>query len=125
MTILLDTHALLWWFDDPNQISEIARNAIAEPHNVVLISAVSAWEIAIKRKLGKLDAPLDLHHAINYCGFQELSITTAHGLATESLPLHHRDPFDRLLIAQAIVERATIVTRDIAFDEYDIEVIAA
>lgn len=111
MTLLLDTHVVLWWLDDPALLSEDARDAIADPVNDVFVSAVVAWEIAIKRGLGTVTAPPDFETAIRASGFRELPVTVAHAFATESLPLHHRDPFDRMLIAQAIVEAATIVSR--------------
>lgn len=112
MKLLLDTHVVLWWLDDPLLMSMAAREAIAEPGNVVLVSAAVGWEIAIKRGLGKLTSPSDLRGALQSCGFTELHITTAHALATETLPMHHRDPFDRMLVAQAIMEEATLVSRD-------------
>lgn len=125
MNLLLDTHVVLWWLDDPVLLSEAARDAIAEPENAVFVSAVVAWEIAIKRGLGKLSAPADLKAAIQSSGFQQLPVTIAHALATESLPFHHRDPFDRMLIAQAICEGFTLVTRDSNISPYEVSVITA
>lgn len=125
MKLLLDTHAVLWWLEDRANLSETARDAIADPANIAFVSAVSAWEIAIKRSLGKLDAPGNFVEAIELCGFQSLPITLKHGLATESLPSHHRDPFDRMLIAQAIVENATLVTRDPLIRQYGVATIHA
>lgn len=78
----------------------------------MLVSAAVCWQIAIKRGLGKLTAPGDLRGALHSCGFRELHITSAHALATETLPMHQRDPFDRLLVAQALMEKATLVSRD-------------
>lgn len=112
MKLLLDTHAVLWWLDDPLLLSLPARQAIAEPRNEVLVSAAGCWEIAIKRSLGKLTAPADLRGALQTCGFTELNITPIHALATETLPTHHRDPFDRILVAQALIEGAMLVSRD-------------
>ena len=112
MKLLLDTHVVLWWLDDPLLLSPGAREAIFDPGNEVLVSAVDCWEIAIKRALGKLTAPRDLRGALQSCGFTELSISPAHALATETLPMHHRDPFDRLLVAQALLEQASLVSRD-------------
>lgn len=114
-----------WWLDDPTQLSIAAREAIAEPANDVLVSAASAWEIAIKRGLGKLFAPDDLASAIEACGFRSLSVTFAHALETERLPLHHRDPFDRMLIAQARLEGAMLVSRDPVMLVYGAMVISA
>mgnify|MGYP005663497079 CR=1 FL=1 len=125
MKLLLDTHALLWWLDDPNLLAEGARDAIAEPGNDVFVSSVVAWEIAIKRGLGKLTAPANLQEMLAECGFQELPISATHALATETLPFHHRDPFDRMLIAQAISEQATLVSRDAVMDLYPVPVIPA
>ena len=115
MKLLLDTHVLLWWLDDPSKISEATREQIADLENEILVSAVSCWEIAIKRGLGKLTAPDGLIASIQQCGFVELPISSVHALRTETLPFHHRDPFDRMLIAQSICESATVVTQDLLF----------
>ena len=123
MKLLLDTHIVLWWLDDPNLLSEDARNAIADPANEAFVSAVVAWEIAIKRGLGKLTTPPDLESAIQSCGFVPLAISVEHALAVESLPLHHRDPFDRMLIAQSQLETCTLVTRDSEFAPYAVPTI--
>lgn len=123
MKLLLDTHVILWWLEDRANVSEGARDFISDPTNIAMVSAVSAWEIAIKRSLGKLQAPGDFIAAIELCGFQSLPITLQHGLATETLPTHHRDPFDRMLIAQAIVENATLVTRDPLIRQYGVATI--
>ena len=125
MRLLLDTHVVLWWMDEPGKLSEAARDAIAEIENEVFVSSVAAWEIAIKRQLGKLSAPHDLRRRVSDSGFKELPISLEHGLVTEQLPLHHRDPFDRMLIAQARVESATIVTRDILLKPYGVPLIDA
>jgi PIN domain nuclease of toxin-antitoxin system len=112
MTLLLDTHAFLRRLDDPQLLSEAAREAIGDGRNTVHLSAVVAWEITIKRALGKLDAPDDLEAAMAANRFLPLPITVSHALAVRDLPDHHRDPFDRLLIAQALVEGFTLVSRD-------------
>ena len=125
MKLLLDTHVLLWWLDDPSKISEATREQIADLENEVLVIAVSCWEIAIKRGLGKLTAPNGLNASILQCGFVELAISSVHALRTETLPFHHRDPFDRMLIAQSICESATIVTQDRLFQSYGIPLIHA
>ena len=125
MRLLLDTHTLLWWLLTPGQLSAGAHAAITAPDVAVFVSAASAWEAAIKRALGKLDVPDDLETQIAAAGFTPLSITLAHGTAAGALPLHHRDPFDRLLIAQARAERLTLVTRDAALAVYGIETLAA
>ncbi|WP_442510933.1 type II toxin-antitoxin system VapC family toxin [Novipirellula sp. SH528] len=109
MRLLLDTDVVLWWLDDPNLLSDDARDAIAEPGNDVLVSSVVAWEIAIKRSLGKLTAPADIAPAIVDAGLEELPVWFAHAWSVETLPAHHRDPFDRMLIAQANEEGCTLV----------------
>jgi len=110
MNLLLDTHALLWWLDDPATLSEEARLAIADSKNMVFVSAASVWEITIKKGLGKLDAPNNLEEVIAENRFSPLPITIAHALAVSQLPRHHNDPFDRTLAAQAKVEGLTLVT---------------
>ncbi len=112
MTLLLDTHVFLWWLDDPLLLSKAARETIADGKTTVFISAAVVWEIAIKRALGKLDAPHDLEEAMIANRFLPLAITVRHAQAVETLPDHHRDPFDRLLIAQARHEGFKLVSRD-------------
>jgi len=120
--LLLDTRALLWWLADEG-LTDQARDAIADPNNLVMVSAASAWEISIKKALGKLAAPDDLERQIDESGFAPLSIGIAHGLAAGQLPRHHDDPFDRMLIAQAFGEALTIVTHDKRFSEYGVAVL--
>jgi PIN domain nuclease of toxin-antitoxin system len=112
MRLLLDTHVLLWWLDDPAQISEKAGAAIHDQENAVYVSAATLWEIVIKKGLGKLNAPDNLDEVFRICEFSPLPITVEHALAVRSLPIHHHDPFDRMLVAQAKAEGLTIVTRD-------------
>jgi len=112
MKLLLDTHVLLWWLDDPENISEAAGSAIRSPENPVYVSAATIWEIVIKKALGKLDAPDNLNEVLRACQFSPLSITAEHAMAVGGLQPHHHDPFDRILIAQAKVEGLVIVTRD-------------
>ena len=119
MRLLLDTNALLWWLVDKG-LTDQAREAIADPGNLVAVSAVSAWEISIKKALGKLSAPDNLEHQIQAAGFTPLPVTIAHGIAAGQLPRHHDDPFDRMLIAQAAAEGLTIVTRDKRFSDYKV-----
>lgn len=125
MTLLLDTHAFLWWLDDPQLLSEQARDAIADGKNTVYVSAAVAWEIAIKRSLGKLDAPEDLEGAMAASRFLPLPVTVPHALAVARLPDHHRDPFDRLLVAQAQHEGIRLVSRDPALKPYDVQLLEA
>jgi PIN domain nuclease of toxin-antitoxin system len=125
VTLLLDTHVLLWWLDDPEQLSKQARKAIRDGKNIIYVSAVVAWEIAIKKALGKLDAPDDLEEALAANRFLPLPITIPHALAVLSLPDHHRDPFDRLLIAQALHEGFRLVSRDADIARYPVPLIPA
>lgn len=119
MRLLLDTHALLWWLADEG-LTDQARDAIADPANLVMVSAATAWEISIKKALGKLSAPDDLERQIDESGFASLPIGVTHGIAAGQLPRHHDDPFDRMLIAQAYAEGLTIVTRDKRFADYNV-----
>jgi PIN domain nuclease of toxin-antitoxin system len=122
--LLLDTHALLCWLAGEG-LAVQARDAIADPENLVVVSAVSAWEISIKQALGKLAAPDDLEHQVRSGGFVPLPITIAHGIAAGQLARHHDDPFDRMLIAQALAEGLTIVTRHKRFDDYKVSLLPA
>lgn len=121
--LLLDTHALLWALSDDGTLAEDARAAIVGGRTRVLVSTVSIWEIVIKRGLGKLDAPGDLLAQLEDARFEVLTMTAEHALEVGELPDHHRDPFDRLLVAQARIERLTIVTRDSRIREYDVPVL--
>ena len=125
MPYLLDTHILLFWYDNPKLLSDKARAIIENPNNVVFISSVSTWEIAIKKSLGKLNVPDRLFDLVKNGDFLELPITIAHTKKLLSLPDHHRDPFDRLLIAQAMEENATFITRDEKIIKYKIKTIRA
>jgi PIN domain nuclease of toxin-antitoxin system len=125
MTLSLDTHVFLWWLDDPRLLSDAARQAISDGKNTVYVSAAVVWEIAIKRAIGKLDAPHDLEAVIAANRFLPLPITVPHALAVETLSDHHRDPFDRLLIAQARVEGLKFVSRDSHVARYQVPHIVA
>ena len=120
MKVLLDTHILLWWLADDAHLPTEARLAIADPTTEIRVSAASAWEIAVKRSAGRLDAPDDLGDALAHHGFDPLAITVEHALAAGSLPPHHRDPFDRMLIAQAQTESLILITVDPAFALYEV-----
>lgn len=120
--LLVDTNALLWWLADDPSLSPAARDAIADPNNEPLVSAASVWEIAIKRSLGKLTAPDDLPDRIADEGFAWLPIGAQHAWTVRHLPMHHADPFDRVLVAQAVVEGVPIVTTDARFAEYGVDV---
>jgi PIN domain nuclease of toxin-antitoxin system len=121
--LLLDTQALLALLSSDYPLTPGARAAIEHPGADVICSTVNIWEIAIKRSIGKLDAPDDVLERIDEAGAEMLTITPRHAHATATLPLHHRDPFDRLLIAQAQLEGCAIVTGDGAFPAYDVPII--
>ena len=121
MILLLDAHALLWWLDDSPELGAQAREAISDTANEVLVSAVTVWEIEIKRSLGKLDAPMGLVDAADAAGFGSLTVTLRDAEMAGSLPAHHRDPFDRMLVAQATRLDAILVTRDEVFSRYGVE----
>lgn len=123
MKILLDTHVLLWWFANSPMLSQKAREVIGNIQNVVFISAVSAWEITIKKALGKLEAPDDLESAITISRFEVLPIHIKHAIGVGNLALHHTDPFDRLLISQAKIEDLTFITHDERMSAYNIPII--
>lgn len=125
MNLLLDTHVLLWSLVDDQELSEPARRAITDGRNRVLVSAVNAWEITIKKALGKLRAPEDLLDQLAQRRFEHLDVTLRHALAVRELPEHHADPFDRLLIAQARTEALTLVTRDERIARYDVATLPA
>lgn len=119
MRLLLDTHTLLWWDDDqlPRRVTAAIQKA-----DIVFVSAVTAWEIAIKSALGKLVARATVDEVLTDYGFASLPISVRHADAVRDLPPHHRDPFDRMLIAQAREEDLAIVTRDPTFRLYDVSV---
>jgi len=122
MRLLLDTHTLLWWLADSSSLPASARKLIANKNSDVLVSAASAWEIATKVRLGKLPMAVDLAHDfaayLERERFQTLSVSAEHGIRAGLLPGPHRDPFDRMLIAQAQAENLTIVSNDVVFDAY-------
>ncbi len=119
MTALIDTHVLLWWLSDDARLSGRAREVLGQAGHAV-VSAVSIWEIAIKRALGKLSAPPDLLDLLEGARVDLLGITARHAHATGDLPLHHRDPFDRLIVAQAQLEGLPVVTVDPTFARYGV-----
>ena len=125
MNIFLDTHVLLWWLDDSPLLSDKVRNAIANSENLVVLSSVVIWEIRIKQALGKLVIAPEFYDVIKDEGFEMLSITPDHANAVGELPMHHRDPFDRMIIAQAKLEGLTIATQDSVFKKYDVTVLNA
>jgi PIN domain nuclease of toxin-antitoxin system len=121
--LLVDTHALLWWRGDFERLGSGAREAIEDPSVPVCFSAASIWEIAIKQAQGRLDAPADLLGTMEQRGFAELPVRSGHGLLAGALPLHHADPFDRMIVAQAQSEGLTVVTSDKRIAAYDVPVL--
>ena len=129
MRLLLDSHVFLWWLQDSRRLSREARRVIESPTSDVMVSAASVWEIAIKVAIGKLkwsDAPgLDIDTSIVACGFTELPVTARHAAAVRRLPAHHGDPFDRLLVSQALADDLRIVTADQVFGRYGVPTVPA
>ena len=123
MILLLDTHALLWALASSRQLSATARAAILDLENEILVSAVSGWEIAIKKSLGRLQAPDDLVEAVEAAGFRKRPIELADTLRLQGLPNHHRDPFDRMLVAKALVDDVSIVSRDPQLAPYPVRLV--
>ncbi len=121
--LLLDTHVLLWWLADSKALGKQARTLIAAPANSVFVSAVSTWEISIKKMRGLLQAPDDLDAIVEEEGFEKLAITLFHGERAGALPEIHRDPFDRMLIAQAQAEGLELITADTEIAKYGIKTI--
>ena len=124
MRLLLDTHTLLWWLDGDRRLSRRARTALGDEDNAIFVSAASAWELATKARLGKLPGAIDVATDVAGClarqGFLDLPITVHHAQRAGSLQIPHRDPFDRMLIAQAQMEDLPIVTNEALFDGFGI-----
>ncbi len=125
MRLLLDTHALLWWLTDDPRLRPDAKEAVADEKSHVAVSAASAWEIAIKARLGRLQGRSELEEQLRDEGFEALPISVAHAIHAGGLPLHHDDPFDRMLVAQSRLEGLTIVTRDPRIARYGVPTLAA
>lgn len=125
MRLLLDAHALLWWLADDPSLDRHALDLIADPTNEVIVSAATVWEIAIKRAIGKLNAPDGLAAVLERSGFIEAPVTAADAERAGGLEAIHRDPFDRMLVAQAVRLRAVVVTRDSVFLRYGTETVLA
>ncbi|HLD69014.1 MAG TPA: type II toxin-antitoxin system VapC family toxin [Pseudomonas sp.] len=123
--LLLDTHALLWWLADDESLGGTARLLIREPRNQVLVSAASIWEISIKRAKGLIEVPDDLEALVEDEGFSKLPISLFHAQQAGVLPEIHRDPFDRMLIAQAQAEGLELVTADAVIPRYGVRVVNA
>ncbi|WP_341760855.1 MULTISPECIES: type II toxin-antitoxin system VapC family toxin [unclassified Candidatus Tisiphia] len=125
MSYLLDTHTLLWWLEDNPTLTVESRKIISNPNNLIFVSSVNSWEITIKKALGKLEAPNNLEQVILESGFDPLPININHTIFVEKLENYHDDPFDRLLISQAIIEGLTIITRDNKITQYSVPIIIA
>jgi PIN domain nuclease of toxin-antitoxin system len=124
MNVLLDTHALIWWFEGSPALSKRASSIVASPDNVILISVVVGWELAIKVNTGKFHTPSlvqDLEGIVRREGFAALPINLEHAVRAGLLPLHHNDPFDRLRVAQAHALNAPILSADVALDQYGVQ----
>lgn len=125
MNLLLDTHVLIWSLENNATLSGDARDAITEGKNIVFVSSVSAWEISIKKAMGKIKVPDNLQEEIGLHRFTPLNINFGHAKHAGELPNIHKDPFDRMLIAQAIIEKLTLVTRDSLIAQYNVNLLKA
>lgn len=127
MKILLDTHVFLWWDHDQKKLSQTALAAISDPNNLLLLSVASVWELIVEIQIGKLSLKNTVSNLIlrqqQVNGVNIMDIRQAHVLALEQMPLHHKDPFDRILIAQSIAENATVVSADPIFSQYHVTVL--
>jgi PIN domain nuclease of toxin-antitoxin system len=123
MKLLLDTHILIWWLSQEQRLSQAEIDLITDSDNFIFVSAATAWEIAVKKMIGKLEAPDDLPTALAINNFLELPITIEHSQKLYQLPLHHNDPFDRIMVAQAMSEDLTFMTRDAKIALYDIKIV--
>ncbi len=123
MILLLDAHTVLWWLADDSELDAEASRSIADPSNAVLVSAATVWEIEVKRAAGRLEAPGELLEVLERSGIETLPVTAPDAVRAARLPMHHGDPFDRMLVAQAQRLDALVVSRDQALYAYDIEVL--
>lgn len=123
MRLLLDTHAALWWLSGDRRFGREAEQHLLDHTNQVMLSAAVVWEVAVKRSLRKLNAPRDFAETLLGAGVRPLGVSVEHAAAVEHLPWHHRDPFDRMLIAQAYLEGAAVVSRDEALRPYGVTLI--
>ncbi len=123
--LLLDTHVLLWWLAGDRKLKAHIRALLAAPENLVFVGAATIWELRIKEALKKIDLPSDFEAVLDAESFEQLSVTAAHAHALRGLPLHHRDPFDRMLVAQATLEALTIVSHDDELRAYGVPLVFA
>jgi PIN domain nuclease of toxin-antitoxin system len=120
LNFLIDTHILLWWLADHSALSSKASTLISDENNIIFVSVASIWEMIIKKALGKLKAPDDVEKVIKENNFKELPITLQHVIALDHLPNYHKDPFDRILVAQAKCEALTLITADEKLTFYEV-----
>jgi PIN domain nuclease of toxin-antitoxin system len=125
MILLLDTHTLIWTLENNPTLSHMARDTIINGENMIFVSSVSAWEICIKKSMGKLETPDNLYEEIRLHRFTELKINFEHARLAGKLPAIQRDPFDRMLISQAMIEKLTLITRDKQIAQYDVNCLTA
>lgn len=125
MRLLLDTHVALWWLNDPEELAAEARELISEGANDAFFSSISLWEAAVKSQAGRLDVPSPTEEAARDAGFLEVAVRWSHALRAAALPPLHRDPFDRMLVAQALEEDLALVTRDQAIRQYPVATLPA
>ncbi len=123
MRYLLDTHIFLWWLNDNKQLKESLQIVISNRENQIFVSIVSAWEISLKHRAGKLPLKTTLQRCFELSPFEILAINFDHVLKFDTLPFHHRDPFDRLLVAQAMTEKLTLITADAKIKRYRVKVL--
>lgn len=127
MKLLLDSHSFIWWRDEPTKLSSTAYDESSNPNNDIFLSVITVWELQIKIALNKFTFKGGLENAVEderqKNGFQILPVKLSHALYLENLPLHHKDPFDRLLISQAIIENMTLVTADPEFSKYQVNLL--
>ncbi len=125
MNLLLGTHVFIWWLENPDVLSESARLAISDSNNKIFISSISLLGLGIKQSLGKLTTSRPFQEAFDVYEFYELPLSAKQAYAVKDLPLHHKDPFDRALVAQAKIEGLALVSRDKILAKYDIPIIEA
>jgi PIN domain nuclease of toxin-antitoxin system len=125
MKFLLDTHSLLWTVFEPDKLSAEAQEIIVAQNNIICVSLVSLWEISIKRNIGRLNIPKDFFEMVTTGGFEMLPLTIAQIEQYQKLPLHHRDPFDRMLVVQARQQKLVLITRDSEISKYDVKIVTA
>jgi PIN domain nuclease of toxin-antitoxin system len=122
---LLDTHVLLWWLGDDPRLSSQARQVISDPTHLMFVSAATVWEMSIKQSIGKLSIPDNLLEMLAVNEFKVLKISAGHGLKVGTLPMLHKDPFDRMLIAQALADGLTVISGDAKFGLYEVPMLGA